>query len=118
MRNIQKQQKPKARSSSSKEHSYFMSEPTAKTRFFFGQDSVKESPWTVQVPHSYGLKVTHSTLNKTVLPDEFLWTWLLTLLIRHPALVFPSHYCTFIDNDTVEAVKREEPQLTLAMTLH
>jgi hypothetical protein len=101
-----------------KEHSYFISEPTAQTRFLFGQNSVKESPWTVQVPSTYALEVTRSSLNETVLPDEFLKTLLPTFLIRHPALAFPSHYRTFIDNDGVEATKTEGAQLALIMTLH
>lgn len=98
-----------------KEHSYFMAEPTAQTKFLFGQNSVKEAPWTVQVPSTYAPEVTHSSLNETVLPDEFLQTWLPTFLIRHPALVFPSHYRTIIDSEGVEA---GEKKLPLVMTLH
>lgn len=101
-----------------KEHSYFMTEPTAETRFLFGQSSIQEPPWTVQVPRTYASKVTHSSLNETVLPDEFLHIWLPTFLIRHPALVFPSCYRTVIDNKDLEAPGMEDAELPLMMTLH
>lgn len=100
-----------------KEHAGFMTEPTAQTRFLFGQDSVKESPWTVQVPSTYG-PGTHSSLNETVMPDEFLQTWRPTFLIRHPALVFPSHYRTIRDTEGAEVAGTEESYMALNMTMH
>ena len=99
-----------------KEHVGFIIEPTAKTRFLFGEDSVTESPWTVKVPKTYGEKSTHSSLNETVLPDEFLQTWAPTFLIRHPALAFPSFYRTM--TDTKEEEHTTESELPLEMTLH
>ena len=101
-----------------KEHSYFMIEPTAQTRYLYGQNSVKESPWTVRVPDSYGKELTRSSLNETVLPDQFLGTMLPTFLIRHPALIFPSHYRTYIDMEGIEAAQTQEAELSLIMTLH
>ncbi|KAK4982813.1 hypothetical protein LTR66_009082 [Elasticomyces elasticus] len=101
-----------------KEHGEFMVEPTAQTRFLFGQNSVEELPWTVQIPSTYGPETTHSSFNETVLPDEFLRTWLPTFLVRHPALVFPSHYRTIIQNENVEAAEAGEAQKALVMTLH
>ena len=68
-----------------KEHAPWMMEPVAETKWAFGKNSIHESPWTVKT----SLDPTHSTFNETVLPDEFLKTWLPTFLIRHPALVFP-----------------------------
>lgn len=77
-----------------KEHSAFLSEPTAQTRFLFGEDSVKEPRWTVQSRHTRteAPEAADSGLHGTILPDDFLQTWLSTFLIRHPALVFPSLY--------------------------
>lgn len=101
-----------------KEHSTFMTEPTAPARFLFGEDRVKEAPWTVGVSSAEAAEFTHSRLNETVLSDEFLRTWLPTFLIRHPALVFPSHYRTMRDLEGVEAAKTADARLTLIMTLH
>ena len=98
-----------------KEHAGFMIEPTAKTRFMYGQDSVTELPWTVKVPGTYGENLTHSSLNETVLPDEFLQKWMPTFLIRHPALALPSLYRTIIDSTEEHRVDSELP---LEMTLH
>lgn len=102
-----------------KEHSSVLAEPTAQSRFLFGQDSVKESPWRWQAPGTYGAEVTYSSLNETLLPDEFLQTWLPTFLIRHPALAFPSRYRAFRDIvGSVEAAEANEAEARLDMTLH
>ncbi|MCJ1400011.1 hypothetical protein MMC11_003214 [Xylographa trunciseda] len=100
-----------------KEHVYFMTEPTALSRFLFGQEKVKQTPWTVQISSTYGSEATRSSLNKTLLPDEFLKTWLPTFLIRHPALMFPSHYRTIVDTLGVEAAHAEGERSEI-MTLH
>ncbi|KAF3019354.1 hypothetical protein E8E14_010836 [Neopestalotiopsis sp. 37M] len=81
-----------------KEHATFVVDPTARSRLRFGADAVSEPSWTVQ----YAGGSTHSKLNTTVLPDEFLITWLPTFLIRHPAIAFPSYYRTIIDREGEE----------------
>jgi hypothetical protein len=96
-----------------KEHAPWMMEPVAETKWVFGENSIHESPWTVKTL----LDPTHSTFNETVLPDEFLKTWLPTFLIRHPALVIPSNYRTCRDLDGPEAAK-VEPAHALEMTMH
>jgi hypothetical protein len=104
-----------------KEHACFMTEPTALARFRLGENGVKDSPWTVRVAArdvATAAATARSSLNETILPDEFLKTWLPTFLIRHPALVFPSHYRTIIDNEGAEAVPTEEAEHSLIMTLH
>jgi len=98
-----------------KEHATWLMEPVAETKWVFGENSTHESPWTVKVK---GVpEQTHSALNETVLPDEFLRTWLPTFLIRHPALVFPSLYRTRVDLGGAEAA-RTEPGFVLEMTMH
>lgn len=104
-----------------KEHACFMADPAVQARFLHGQDNVKESPWTVQIPSTYAQEPTHSSLNPTILPDEFLKTWLPTFLVRHPALVFPSRYRALVDvRHTLSIMTEEEElvQLELAMTYH
>ena len=100
-----------------KEHAYFMTEPVSLSIFSFDSEDVKQAPWTVQVPDKYGSKVTRSSLNHTLLPDEFLQTFFPTFLIRHPALMFPSHYRTIIDNSGVKAAHAEGERSEI-MTLH
>lgn len=72
-----------------KEHVAFMLDPTATSRSLCPDREAKESPWTVQLPGSDEVGA-RSPDNFTVLPDEFLKTFLPILLIRHPALVFAS----------------------------
>jgi len=99
-----------------KEHSCFLAEPTAQSKFLFGGDSVNESPWTV---HFRGTRattklMTQSLLSETILPDGFLQMWSPTFLIRHPAMSFPSYYRTLTGN----AGEMEEEKLSISMSLH
>jgi hypothetical protein len=97
-----------------KVHLNWMIEPVAETKLVYGEESTDEVPWTVKS----GLGQTHSPLNLTILPDEFLKTWLPTFLIRHPALVFHSNYRTYVDNEGKENVKNETNLQALEMTYH
>ncbi|KAI1621078.1 hypothetical protein EDD37DRAFT_639688 [Exophiala viscosa] len=96
-----------------KEHVGWLADPVAETKFIFGEHSTSQPSWTVQMSYPS----TVSALNKTILPDEFLKTWLPTFLIRHPALSFPSIYRTTIDNEGREAA-RADPAHVLEMTMH
>jgi hypothetical protein len=49
---------------------------------------------------------TRSPLNLTLFPDEFLKTWNPTFLIRHPALMLPSHYRTCLADLEMDGYKR------------
>jgi hypothetical protein len=96
-----------------KEHVPWLIEPVSETKWVFGESSTNELPWTV----NFGPEQTHSLLNETVLPDDFLKAWLPTFLIRHPALVFPSNYRTCVDLEGAEAAKNESGH-ALEMTMH
>ncbi|TKA67664.1 hypothetical protein B0A49_08060 [Cryomyces minteri] len=101
-----------------KEHSIFLTEPTALSRFAYGEDSVDETPWVMQ-PSGYVPELRRSSLNQTCLPDEFLQTWRPTFLIRHPALVFPSLYRALLDTHRVlEAGPTSDAHLKTLMTMH
>lgn len=76
-----------------KEHAFWFLNP----RFFTGninsaeeQENAKE--FNVSTPERYGPSQTFSANNKTVMPDEYLRTWQLAFIIRHPALAWPSMY--------------------------
>ncbi|KAJ5187095.1 hypothetical protein N7449_010089 [Penicillium cf. viridicatum] len=53
-----------------------------------GPEQLKE--FHVSIPERYGSLQTFSANNKTYMSDEYLRTWQLAFIIRHPALVYPS----------------------------
>ncbi|KAI9924674.1 hypothetical protein ASPWEDRAFT_40764 [Aspergillus wentii DTO 134E9] len=76
-----------------KEHAFWFVNPAA-----FGNiindtttDVSTTEPLRLQFPAAYG-EQTFSGSNHTILPDEYLRTWQLAFIIRHPALVFASLY--------------------------
>lgn len=50
------------------------------------------SPFRLQVPSTYTSTPTFSPSNYTILPDEYLRTFHMAFIVRHPALMFPSFY--------------------------
>jgi hypothetical protein len=88
-------QQAKGQSVFVKEHATFMATPEERSHLAFGIEHTHHPSLLVEdKPYS-----TRSSQNFTVLPDQFLQTWLPTFLIRHPALAFPSYYRTIIDLD-------------------
>lgn len=96
-----------------KEHAFWFLNPG----FFSGitngvADDQDLQAFQVSMPESYGSSSTFSANNKTVLPDEYLRTWQLAFIIRHPALAWPSLYramqkmskAGFLDDDGVKGV--------------
>ncbi|OJJ99121.1 hypothetical protein ASPACDRAFT_52597 [Aspergillus aculeatus ATCC 16872] len=53
-----------------------------------------ENLFRLPLPSTYGptTTATFSSGNETIFPDEYLRTWRLAFIIRHPALAFPSFY--------------------------
>ncbi|PYI09172.1 hypothetical protein BO78DRAFT_395042 [Aspergillus sclerotiicarbonarius CBS 121057] len=75
-----------------KEHAFWFFNPMAFTRAIYGADKgpYDFASFRVQVPSVYGPTQTFSPNNQTVFPDEYLRTWTMMFIIRHPAIVFPS----------------------------
>ena len=73
-----------------KEHAFFMGDPTQQWQMLHPGNKVNEPRWTMGVPERYGKTQTHSDLNNTVFPDEFLRLFKPIFLVRHPALMFSS----------------------------
>ncbi|KAL5328989.1 hypothetical protein ACEPPN_002498 [Leptodophora sp. 'Broadleaf-Isolate-01'] len=94
-----------------KEHAHFITEPSALENFISGALGTPQVPLTVTLPSTYGPEGTRTTGNDTIFPNEFLRTWKPTILIRHPALVFPSYY-----RASQAFFKSSESQLDLFMT--
>ncbi|KAA8649746.1 hypothetical protein EYZ11_001684 [Aspergillus tanneri] len=49
-------------------------------------------PFRLQIPSTYTTSPTFSARNYTIFPDEYLRTFRMTFIIRHPALMFPSFH--------------------------
>ncbi|KAK2762078.1 hypothetical protein FQN54_001085 [Arachnomyces sp. PD_36] len=96
-----------------KEHAFWFSKPTALLDLMKGNNTASAASGqngassstngndngnghtpsiTLTFPPTYPPTRTFSALNQTLLPDEYLRTWKLTFIIRHPALCFPSLY--------------------------
>ncbi|KAK2870579.1 hypothetical protein FQN49_003075 [Arthroderma sp. PD_2] len=90
-----------------KEHTHYLADPVAETRFLYGEESVvEELPWALRgrgdlVQTTDG----RSMHNKTLFSDDFLKTWQPTFLIRHPALAFPSLYRASVRSSGEEYAK-------------
>ncbi|KAJ5974923.1 hypothetical protein N7481_008630 [Penicillium waksmanii] len=103
-----------------KEHSNFLTDPVAKTRFLYGEESVtQEMPWELRGPNELVQLTSRSIHNETILSDGFLKTWLPIFLIRHPALSFPSFYRACVRADGEEFMKsipgRRSCQMVMTM---
>ncbi|GIJ85031.1 hypothetical protein Asppvi_003886 [Aspergillus pseudoviridinutans] len=68
-----------------KEHAFWLTNPAE-----LGNWADHAASFRPRISDKYGPSQTFSPLNHTVLPDEYLHTWRLTFIIRHPALAFPS----------------------------
>ena len=97
-----------------KEHTSWLIEPAAESRWIFGDEGAQGEAWTIETSEAK----TRSKGNDTVFPDEFLKTWLPTFLIRHSALVFPSNYRTSLDLEGPEIARTALAYQKLEMTLH
>ncbi|RAL04815.1 uncharacterized protein BO80DRAFT_209449 [Aspergillus ibericus CBS 121593] len=75
-----------------KEHAYWFINPAALHEMATGiEDRELFETFRLRVSETYGSQ-TFSPANKTVLPDEYLRSWQLAFIIRHPALAWPSMY--------------------------
>ncbi|CAG7985760.1 unnamed protein product [Penicillium nalgiovense] len=75
-----------------KEHAFWLVNPC-----FFTNNDGAETPedhrqFQVSMPERYGSSQTFSANNKTIMSDEYLRTWRIAFIIRHPALAWPSMY--------------------------
>lgn len=84
-----------------KEHSPWFIDPIALQKILhltdpFPNDDANaacaDSPFRQEIPSFYASSPTFSPSNYTILPDEYLRTFHMAFIIRHPALMFPSFY--------------------------
>lgn len=76
-----------------KEHAFWLFSPASFQKMITGRDDAEfAKAFRVQIPEEYGTTQTYSPSNETVLSDEYLRSWQLAFIIRHPALAWPSMY--------------------------
>jgi hypothetical protein len=72
-----------------KEHAMLLNDPCVETRFIHGESAAVEELKELE-GYPDGISSARSSLNKTILSDDFLETLKPTFLVRHPALTIPS----------------------------
>jgi hypothetical protein len=99
-----------------KEHSEFIADPMAETKFLYGENGTDVKIWPAESVIDGQFK---SKDNCTILSDKFLLAWMPTFLIRHPAQAFPSCYRALLDVESSKSFQgTEDPKVRLLMTLH
>lgn len=79
-----------------KEHAFWFFNPAALQKTVTGKyDSEFAKSFHVDIPEKYGAQ-TYSHSNETIMSDEYLRSWQLVFIIRHPALAWPSFYRAMI----------------------
>ncbi|KAJ5688911.1 hypothetical protein N7462_003303 [Penicillium macrosclerotiorum] len=80
-----------------KEHAFWIYNPASLYKMMSGYDDPEFwKSLRCNIPKSYGPSQTYSPSNETVLSDEYLRSWQLAFIIRHPALSCPSFYRAMI----------------------
>lgn len=93
------------------EHLNWLIEPIVEVRWIQADNANMDNVNSLMIEslkEPYGKE--RSQLNQTVFPDKWLMSWRPTILIRHPALVFPSLYRTSVDTEGKEAASRDPRQ--------
>jgi hypothetical protein len=95
-----------------KEHAFWVTNPGVFTSMRNGSNKADDmKTFHVTTSDSYGAP-TFSAHNDTILPDQYLRTWKLAFIIRHPALAWPSMYramqkisqAGYIDEDGIKGM--------------
>ncbi|KAJ6110729.1 hypothetical protein N7486_002964 [Penicillium sp. IBT 16267x] len=95
-----------------KEHAFWIFGPAAFQKKLTGvHDEEFLNAFRVHTPEIYGPTRTYASSNETIFSDEYLRSWKMGFVIRHPALSLPSFWRALleiaklgiIDEDAVEA---------------
>ncbi|PLN86128.1 hypothetical protein BDW42DRAFT_108484 [Aspergillus taichungensis] len=110
-----------------KEHAFWMLNPAAFDKTL-PTPSVADhyDAFRPRIPARYGPTQTYSPGNNTVLSDEYLRTWRMAFIIRHPALAWPSFYRAvsqmsamgYFDTDGVRGASRTNMTLRWTRALY
>jgi len=81
----------------SKEHAFWFTNPAALQEAVHGREVADSFKKRFRVnTGAYGFSQSFSPSNPTILPDEYLRSWQIAFIIRHPALAWPSMYRAMI----------------------
>lgn len=76
-----------------KEHAFWIFNPAAQHRLITGEEYPEFfEEMRVDIADSYGPTRSYSKSNETLVSDEYLRSWQMAFIIRHPALAWPSMY--------------------------
>lgn len=78
-----------------KEHAFWFYNPASLQKLVTGVDNaefMKDFRSGIRIPERYGHTQSYSASNETILSDEYLRSWQIAFVIRHPALAWPSVY--------------------------
>ncbi|KAB8074586.1 hypothetical protein BDV29DRAFT_190841 [Aspergillus leporis] len=102
-----------------KEHALFVLDPGVRARSHNSVLKEEHLCCRVQDRVTGDLQLPGLPLNISVLPDRFLAGWFPVFLIRHPAIVFPSYYRTYVTHwaRSPEVLERCKGEIKTAMTL-
>ncbi|PLB39046.1 uncharacterized protein BDW47DRAFT_19224 [Aspergillus candidus] len=110
-----------------KEHAFWMLNPAAFDQTLPTPSTVEHhDAFRPRIPERYGPTQTYSPGNNTVMSDEYLRTWRLAFIIRHPALAWPSFYRAmsqlsvlgYLDTDGVRGASRTNMTLRWTRALY
>ncbi|KAJ5947908.1 hypothetical protein N7466_000923 [Penicillium verhagenii] len=110
-----------------KEHAFWIFGPAAFQKKLTGvHDENFLNAFRVDTPEKYGPTKTYATSNETILSDEYLRSWQMAFIIRHPALSWPSFWRAMLkfvkegilDEDAVEGTTMTSMGMCWARSLY
>ncbi|KAJ5191964.1 uncharacterized protein N7498_010949 [Penicillium cinerascens] len=109
-----------------KEHAFWFASPAIDQSAIAGRDALELSKKLRISTPAYGSDQSFSPSNKTILSDEYLRSWQMAFIIRHPALAWPSMYRAmkkiaaegFIDEDGLQGASRTNMDLRYSRMLY
>ena len=79
-----------------KEHAFWIVNPASFQEAVTGHDAPEFSEQFRISTDAYGPEQSYSPSNKTIMSNEYLRSWQMAFIIRHPALAWPSIYRAMI----------------------
>lgn len=110
----------------SKEHAFWFVNPAIHQSAIDGRDAPEWSKKFRISTDAYGPDQSFSPSNETILSDEYLRSWQIAFIIRHPALAWPSMYRAmkkiaaegFLDEDGIQGASRSNMDLRYSRLLY
>jgi hypothetical protein len=109
-----------------KEHAFWVVNPASFQEAITGNDATEFSKKFRINTDAYGPEQSYSSSNKTTLSDQYLRSWQMAFIIRHPALAWPSMYRAmvkiaaegFMDEDGIKGSTKTNMSLRWSRMLY